>query len=64
MFPRSRGGIEISLTERRSATALPIFCEGNFKPECFQHFHCGYSDVRFVITHECIIPEDDFAAVL
>ena len=64
MFSRPRGGIEISLAECRPAAALPIFRERNFKPERFQHFNCGNSNVRFVITHKCIVPKDDLASVV
>src|SRR5207245_7687143 len=62
MFSELRCGIEISLAECRTATALAIFRKRNFKPERFQHFHRSHSDVRFVITHERIIPEDDLAS--
>src|SRR6266566_5953810 len=64
MFSRPRGGIEMSLAECRPAAALPIFRKRNFKPERFQHFNCGNSNVRFVITHKCIIPKDDLASVV
>src|SRR5947208_12708660 len=55
-------GSKIPLTKRRSSTAAAIFRERNLKPQRFQHFHCGDSDVRFVIAHECVVPEDDRAA--
>src|SRR5439155_26564273 len=57
------GGIEISLTECRTAAAMPLLHEGNFKAKCFEHFHRGDSDMRLVIAHEGVVPEDDFASI-
>ena len=62
MFSELRCGIEISLAECRTATALAIFRKRNFKPERFQNFYRSDSDVRFVVAHECIIPKNDFAS--
>src|SRR6266487_5052664 len=64
MFSRSRGGIEISLTERRPSAALSIFWKRNFKTERFQDFHCGYTDVWFVITHKRVVPQNHFASAV
>src|SRR5436190_19462843 len=62
MFSELRCGIEISLAECGTAATLAIFRKRNFKPERFQNFYRSDSDVRFVIAHERIIPEDDFAS--
>ncbi len=59
-----RGGIEISLAERWPAAALPIFYKRNVKAERLQYFHRSDADVRFVITHKGVVPEDDLAALL
>ena len=40
------------------------FLQRHFKAECFQHFHRGDADVRFVITHESVIPQNDATASL
>ena len=53
-------GIEISLTECRSSAASSFLHEGNFKPEGFEHFHRGDSDMRLVVAHEGVVPENNF----
>src|SRR6266436_5314038 len=57
-------GIEITDAECRSSAAAPIFYKRNLEAECFQNFHRRNSNVRFVITHEGVVPEDDVAALL
>ena len=57
-------GIEISLTERRTSAAASIFRKRDLKAKRFQYFHCGDPDVRLVIAHEGVIPQDDFASFL
>ena len=61
VFSEFCGEIEISLTKWRSPAAAPIFYEHNLKPERLQHFYCCDADVRFVIAHKGIVPQDDFA---
>src|SRR5215211_8282341 len=41
-----------------------MFYERNFKAERFEHFHRSHADVRFVITHERVVPKNDCATVL
>src|SRR6516165_12006418 len=62
MPPHMCGGVEISLTESRSAATFPIYQEFNFEPERCEHLHRGNPDVRFVISNKRVIPEDHFAA--
>src|SRR6266436_2781623 len=64
VFSEFCGEIEISLTKWRSPAAAPIFRKRNFEPERFQHFYGSKADVRFVIAHKGIVPEDDFAFVV
>ena len=64
MFCEFRGGIEISDAECWSSTAAPIFYERNLKTERFKHFHRSNANVRLVITHKSIVPEDDAATLL
>src|SRR5207249_3199878 len=64
MFCEFRSGVEISDAECWSSAALPIFCERNLESECFQNFHSGHANMRFVITHKCVVPKDDRAALL
>src|SRR5882724_2864209 len=52
---------KIAHTKRRATTATSVFHERYFEPKGFQHFDGGDSDVRFVIAHEGVVPEDDFA---
>src|SRR6266478_8910341 len=61
VFSEFCGEIEISLTKCRSPAAAPIFRKRNFEPERFQHSYRSKADVRFVIAHKGIVPEDDFA---
>src|SRR5438270_11832634 len=56
-------GIEISLTERGTAAAFPVLHERDAKAERFQNFHRRDPDVRLVVTHESVVPENDFAAL-
>lgn len=62
MFPKFSRGIEISLTERRTSATLSIFRQRHFKPKRFEHFHCGFSNVRFMIAHERVVPENELAS--
>src|SRR2546430_16634437 len=62
MFCDLRRGIEITDAECRSSAAAPIFCKRHLEAECFQNFHRRNSNVRFVITHEGVVPEDDAAS--
>jgi hypothetical protein len=55
-------GIEISLAECGSAAALPISCERNFKTERFEDLDRSDSNVRLVITHKRVVPENDFSS--
>jgi hypothetical protein len=55
-------GIKISLAECRSAAAAPLLQERDFESERFEYFHCGNADVRFVIAHKRVVPENDFAS--
>ena len=64
MFSDFPCGIKISLTERRSSAAAAIFHKLDVKSERFEHFHRGNSDVRLVVTHKGVVPEDDIAAFL
>ena len=38
------------------------FLRANFESERFEHFHRSNADVRFVITHKCVVPKNDFAS--
>ena len=64
MFCEFCGGIEVSLAKCRSPAAAPIFYERNFESKRFEYFHRGNADVRLVIPHKCVVPKNDFAAVL
>ena len=64
VFCECRGGIEISLAEGRASAAAPVFYERNFESERFENFHRSDADVRFVITHEGVVPENDAAAAV
>src|SRR5205809_8008564 len=64
VFPELCGGVEISQTKCRSSAAASIFHQHNFKPKGFQHFHRSDSNVRFVISHECVVPENDRTTLL
>ena len=64
VFSELRCRIEISLTERRSSAAASLFCQRNLEAKRFQHFHRSDSDMRLVIAHEGVVPEDHFAALL
>src|SRR5215510_5324858 len=63
MFCEFRCGPEISDAECRSSTATPVFYKRNLKTERFQNFHRSNSNVRLVITHEGVVPEDHVASV-
>ena len=63
LFSELRCHIEISLAECGTATASPILWKRNFKTERFQHFHCGYPDLWFVITHERVVPQNHFSSL-
>ena len=56
-------GIEVSLAERRATAAAAVFYERNFESERFEYFHRSHPDVRLVITHEGVVPKNDFAAL-
>ena len=58
------GGIEVSLAKCRSTAAAAVLHERDFESERFKHFHRGNADVRFVIPHKCVVPENDGAALL
>ena len=62
MFSEFRGGVEVSLAERRASAAAPIFYERDFESERFQNFHRSDADVRFVVAHKGVVPKDDMAA--
>jgi hypothetical protein len=64
VFPDRYSGIKISLTERWSSAATPIFCERHLKTERFQHFHGSDSNMWFVIAHERVVPQNHFATLL
>ena len=51
--------IEISLAERRPATALAFGRERDFKAERFQDLDRSDPNVRFVITDKGIVPKND-----
>src|SRR5437763_13197186 len=63
MFCEFRSGVEISDAECWSSAALSNFCERNLESECFQNFHSGHANMWFVITHKCVVPKDDRAAL-
>jgi hypothetical protein len=62
MFAEFRCGIEIPHAERWSSAAAPIFYKRNLEPERFQDSHRSDADMRFVIAHESVVPEEDVAA--
>src|SRR6266576_5799133 len=62
VFSEFCGEIEISQTKCRSPTAASISYQHNLKPERLQHFDCSNGDLRFMVTHECVVPQNDFAA--
>jgi hypothetical protein len=64
VFCQFCGGIEVSLAECRATAAAAVFYERNFESERFEYFHGSHADVRFVITHEGVVPKDDLAAIL
>ena len=55
--------LEISLAERRAAAAFPFLRKHHFKSERFQNLHRRDTDVRLVIAHEGVVPENDLASV-
>ncbi len=40
------------------------FSRANFESQRFQNFHSGHANVRFVIAHKGVVPEDDSATLL
>src|SRR5436309_14401469 len=62
MFCEFRCGIKVSDAECWSSAATPIFYERNLKTERFQNFHRRDTNVRFVITHEGVVPENDLGS--
>src|SRR5207244_2921323 len=53
-----------SLTERRTAAAFPVLQQLNVESERVQHLDRRNSNVRFVITHERVVPQNHLAAVI
>ncbi len=43
--------------------SIVILRERDFKAERFEHFHRRDTDVRLVIAHEGVIPQNDFASL-
>ncbi len=64
MFCEFCGGIEVSLAECWASAAAAIFYERNFESERFEYFHRSNADVRFVITHKCVVPKNDGASAV
>ena len=62
VFPRFSSRIEVSLTERRAAAAFPVLQQLHFESERVQHLDRRNSNVRFVITHERVVPQNHFAS--
>src|ERR1041385_2531051 len=57
-----RGFIEISLTESRASAAFAAGRQIHLKPGGLENFHGGDTDLRIMITHKRIVPENDPAA--
>jgi hypothetical protein len=53
---------KVSLAKGRSAAALPAADNSDLKPSRFQQQNGRLANVRFVVTDEGIIPEQDLAA--
>src|SRR5438552_7040758 len=64
MRAKLRCGVEISLAKRRPPTTPSPPRKRNFQAECFQHLYRRLPDMRFVVANECIVPENDLAAVV
>src|SRR5438093_589951 len=56
------GCFQAALTERRPATALPSFDQGNTKTNCLKNLDGGNPDMWFVVTDEGVVPKNHFAA--
>src|SRR3954469_20433214 len=61
MTPHLASSIEISLAERRPATAFPPIHQRNLEPESFENFDCRHPNVRLVVADEGVVPKDDVA---
>lgn len=53
---------EIALAEGGAAAAFAAFDERDVEAKGFEDFDGGDADVRFVVTDEGVVPEDDLAA--
>src|SRR6266404_2028198 len=64
VFPGLCRRIEVSLTKCWPPTTFAISEQLDFEAERFEHLHRCNTDVRLVITHKGVVPENDFAAVV
>ena len=64
MFTEFCSSVEISLTESWPSAAASFFRERHVEPQNPQHFHRGDSDMWFVVPHEGIVPQNNFATLL
>jgi hypothetical protein len=59
----SHGGsrFQVALTESGASAAFAAFDQRDREPKRLQHLDRGDADMRLVIAHERIVPENDFA---
>src|ERR1700682_4890001 len=62
-MPAHLGGcFQVALTEGGPATAFAAFHQRNTETKCFKDFDCSDANMWLVITNECIVPKNNFAA--
>src|SRR5438270_12332644 len=64
MRGKFRCGIEISLAKCRPPTTASPAHERNLQAERFQDLHRCLPNMRFVVANECVVPQEDAAAVV
>src|SRR5438270_5803464 len=64
MRAKFRGSVEISLAECRAPTTPSLAYEGDLQSKRFQHLYRCLPDMRFVVANECVVPQNDAAAVV
>jgi len=55
---QTRGFVEVALAKGRAAATASGARKQNFKTRRFQHGQCGPANVRFIIAHEGVVPEN------
>src|SRR5262245_26742482 len=50
--------LKVPLAESRSTATLPAIDELNFVADSLKHLYCRHADVRFVVAHKGVVPEN------